>query len=155
MNMTRGFTLIETIIYIALLGLIMTWAVATSYQLLHGSANMSVKTVVQDEGSFVLRKVQWALSSAQSVSGSGSTLTVTRNDGNTVQFRLTGTAIEVSETSPIISFTPITTGNVRVESLSFVVTAGSPKGVTVTATLKTTNGTDTPLPFTLTRYLRI
>lgn len=151
----KGFTLIETLVYIALLGLLMTGAVMTSYQLLQGSITTSTKTTVQDEGDFVLRKVKWALSNASSASGSGSNLTVTRYDGDSVSFRLNGTSIEVRETSPAISYTPITTSNVSVTSLVFVVSAGSPKSVTVTATMKTANGTDTPLPFSFTRYIRI
>ncbi|MBT9168079.1 MAG: hypothetical protein DDT19_01424 [Syntrophomonadaceae bacterium] len=154
MKVYSGFTLIETIIYIALLGLIMTGAVAASYQILQGSSNLSNKATVQDEGSFVLRKVGWALSGASAIpTPSGSTLTVSRYDGNTIDFRLNGTAIEMRESVTGL-YEPITTPNVRVESLQFQIGVTNPKSVTVIATIKTANGTDAALPFTLTRYLR-
>lgn len=154
-NNKNGFTLIETVIYIALLGLLMTGVVATAYQLLQGSATISVKTAVQDEGSFVLRKIEWAMSGASDISGSGSSLTVSRYDGNTVSFRLNGTAVEVKESAFDNTYRPLTTSaNVAVQTFVVSVTGSSPKQLTVTMTIKTAHGTDAPQTFTLTRYLR-
>lgn len=142
------------IVYIALLGMLLTGGVLTSYRLLQGSTITSVKTTVQDEGNFVLRKVVWALGSASDIpTPSGTALTVTRYDGNTVDFRLSGTAVEMRESDIDTTWRPITTPNVRVESLQFVVGSGS-DSVTMTVTIKTANGTDTALPFTVTKYLR-
>ena len=151
----KGFTLIETIIYIALVGLFLSGMVLTSYQLLQGSSITSGKTTLQDEGGFALRKLDWALESASNVSVSGSTLTITRYDSNTVVIRLTGTALEMRESAIGTSFFPITTSNVKVSSATFQLIGSSPKGVTVTINIKTANGTDSALPFVLTKYLPI
>ncbi len=154
--MKRGFTLIEAVIYIALLGLIMSGAVVMSYQLLQGSTSTSSRSTVQDEGGFVLRKLAWALSGATDVSGGGTTLTVTRLDGNTAYFRLTGGVIEMRESALGGSYEPITTEkNVQASALQFTLAGTNPKSVSATFMLKTANGTDAPLPFSFKRYLRI
>lgn len=151
----KGFSLIETIIYIALLGLLLTTAVLTSYQILQGSTNVSNKTIVQDEGDFVVRKLDWALSSASAASApTPSTLTVTRYDGNTIDFRLNGMTIEMRESAVGVVYKPITTVNVRVQSLQFQVTGSTQIIVTAAAYLKTANGAAAALPFTIAKALR-
>ncbi len=154
--MKRGFTLIETVIYIALLGLIMSGAVMMSYQLLQGSGSTSARSTVQDEGGFVLRKLSWALSGATDISGGGSALTVTRADGNTTYLRLNGNVIEIRENATGANYEPITTEkNVQASALQFVVAGSNPKSLNATFKIKTANGTDAPLPFSFKRYLRI
>jgi prepilin-type N-terminal cleavage/methylation domain-containing protein len=79
----KGFTLIETIVYMALLGLIMTGALVSTYELISSSQKSSGKATVQEEGTFVERKFEWALSdlaSAPAVGGSGcnQTLSITK-----------------------------------------------------------------------------
>lgn len=152
--MQRGFTLIEAVIYIALLALIVGGAVLAAYRLIDSGAITATHTTVQDEGDFVLRKLSWALSGASDVSGSGSSLTVTRYDGTTVYFQLTGTTIQMRESALGASYADITTPNVKASALQFVVTAGPPKSVSGTFSLKTANGTDVALPFTFKRYIR-
>lgn len=79
---TRGFTLIETIIYIALFGLLITGAVIGAYNLLEGGRRNVDATGIQEEGTFLNRKISWALSGATSasVSESGEELTIVRAD---------------------------------------------------------------------------
>ena len=78
----EGFTLMETMIYIALFGILMSGAVVGAYNLLEGSGRNIAATRIQEEGTFLNRKINWALSGATnaSVSGGGSTLTITRPD---------------------------------------------------------------------------
>jgi len=78
----RGFTLIETIIYIALFAILMSGAVVAAYNLFEGSDRNESAILIQEEGTFLNRKINWALagaSAAQSSNG-GTTLTVTRPD---------------------------------------------------------------------------
>jgi len=145
---SRGFTLIEAIIYIALLSFIMTGAVVTSYQLAASSTKLSVDTSTQEEGDFVLRKIDWALngtSTAASITtplpGSyGASLALTRTDGTTVRIRKNGTAIEISKDGGS-TYVPLTTSNVSVTSLSFhaIAPVGTqPAGIEASTTI---NGT--------------
>jgi type II secretory pathway pseudopilin PulG len=148
--LTSGFTLIETVIYIALLGIIMAGAVTGAYEVMQGSTNISAKTTVQDEGGFVLRKLEWALtglSGTPTVAGSGcaQTLHTTTYAGTNYDVRLTGSAVEMRENSG--SYAPITTSNVSVSCLKFQSLAGTVPGVAATVTI---SGKD----FTTTKYLR-
>ena len=147
--MNRGFTLIEAVMYIGLFGLLMVGAVAASYELLQGSTHTSASASVQDEGNFVLRKIQWALSSATSFSiPNAHELVVTRPGGSTVDIKLEGNEVMISEGWAY--FLPLTTKNVSVSDLVFknIPAAGNaPAGVMATTTI---DGLD----FALTKYLR-
>lgn len=77
----RGFTLLETIIYLALFSLLMIGVLSTVYELLAGGTHNRASVAIQEEGTFVNRKISWALSGATSVSvPDPKTLTITRPD---------------------------------------------------------------------------
>ncbi len=140
----RGFSLIETIVYIALLGFIMSGAVITAYQVTQSSFVVSEKDTVQEEGNFVLRKLEHAFVGAQDLYVSGSLLSVDPYTGSNIVFTLSGGALFVNRGSGAKA---LTTDNVTVNSLVFTGHAGPPKGVTVQFTL------DGEV-FTLTKYVR-
>jgi hypothetical protein len=81
---TTGFTLMETMIYIALFALLMSGAIIGVYNLLEGSSRNVAATGIQEEGVFLNRKINWALSVAKTISpnpSGGDTLSiVTRPD---------------------------------------------------------------------------
>jgi len=147
-----GFTLIETVIYIGLFAIIMTMSLLSVHQLLQGFSQVSGKATVQDEESFVLRKIDWALGGISNTlpafAGTPSSITIRRYDGNQVRFRLSGTGVEISENGG--SYVPITTDNVRVSNLSFTYitpTGNGPAGIMATVTI---NGQTA----STTRYIR-
>lgn len=149
--MNRGFTLIEVIIYIALFSLLMGSAFIVAFQLIEGSGDISTKNTLQEEGNFVMRKFNWALTNVDPASpitpsaGNSSTLNVTKYDGNEIDIKLTGTKIEMRESDNGNTFLPITTDNVEVSSLNFKYeTLG---GITATAVIDGTT-------FTTTKYFR-
>ncbi len=154
----KGFTLIETIIYIALLGLIMTGALVSSYDLISSSQSSSGKTTVQEEGTFVERKIGWALSDmsgAPTLGGIGCTQTLSVNKTgytkNPVEFRrnVANNSIEMRE-GGTGAYVAITTSNVAATCLKFasIAAAGSgPAGVIATTTIK-------GLDFVNTKYVR-
>lgn len=150
MKTKRGFTLIETIIYTALLAFVIGGALSATYNIIEGSGRLDGNAVRQEEGNFVLRKINWALSSASGFSiTSSSELFVTRYDGTTVNFKLVGAEVDMKETGG--AFLPLTTDNVTVTDLLFqnIPAIGSgPKGVTATLTLKS------GVTFSTTKYLR-
>ena len=77
---TRGFTLMEVLIYIALFGIIMSGAMVATFQLVDGGTRNEQSIAIQEEGTFISRKINWALAGASSASAAGNTLTIVRPD---------------------------------------------------------------------------
>ena len=67
----RGFTLIETIVYLALFGLLMSGVIVTTYNLFESAARTQTEAMLSDEGNFIIGKIQWALSGTQSINSPG------------------------------------------------------------------------------------
>ena len=64
----RGVTLIEMVVYIALFSLLIGGAVVTAYQIFESSGRSQTHAMVQEEGDFLLAKINWALSGIQTIS---------------------------------------------------------------------------------------
>ncbi len=147
----NGFTLIEVIIYIALFSLLLGTAFITAYELIEGSDKLSTKNTTGAEGNFFVRKLNWALTSISDINvPSPATLTVTKYDGNIINFSLNANKIEIKESASGNVFIPITTDNVAVSSLQFIyipAEGGAPAGVTASTVI---NGNT----FSITKYLR-
>lgn len=62
---SAGFTLIEIIIYLALFSIIMSGSVVTVYQIIQNSNSLQTKVILEEEGNFILAKLNWALTGAQ------------------------------------------------------------------------------------------
>ena len=118
----RGFTLIETIIYIALFSILVGSGFVTAYSLMEGSSVLNQKTINQEEANFVLRKINWVLNGVATIntpaSGYASNLKITKYDGTVLEVRLNTGKIELKEGTGG-TFLPITTDNVKVTSLQF------------------------------------
>src|SRR3989344_3611457 len=141
MNMNKGFTLIETIIYIALFTILMGGALATAYSLIEGADGTQTKTTVQEEANFVLRKIDWALTGTETINipgaGYSDILSVSKYDGTNIVIQLTSGKIEISEDGGA-TFLPITTDNVAVGTLQFyhIPALGSgPEGIQASITI--------------------
>jgi type II secretory pathway pseudopilin PulG len=145
----RAFTLIETIIYIALFGLFMSGVLLSVYGMLQSGDQFSNRTSASNEGAFVTAKLDWALRSLGSVttpsSGYGTSLSVIRSDGTQVDMRLTGGVIEMRINGG--SYIALTSSNVTVSSLGFNTFSGTQPGIEASTTI---NG----LSFMTRRYLR-
>jgi len=142
----RGFTLIETIIYIALFGVLIGGAVASAYQVLEGGGRNQILIEVQQEGTFINRKINWEATNAETAEASLSSLIL--EPGHVVfaevEGRMTisrgvgGTRLPISSEAFVISNT------------AFVVTSGAGgKPTSVHATFKVGD-----VPFVFSRYLR-
>ena len=59
---TRGFTLVETIIYIGLFSLIFTGIFMSIHPLFTGAARMTRNIAIEGESAFILAKIEYALS---------------------------------------------------------------------------------------------
>jgi prepilin-type N-terminal cleavage/methylation domain-containing protein len=143
MKRNKGFTLLETIIYIALFALLMAGVLPAVHDILASRTQIGEMSTVQNEQSFVLRKIDWALASidpSQTYTpsvGSSATLSLTRYDGIQVMVRLHSGKVEFSENGGT-SYLPITTDNVTVDSLSFAYvpsTGSGPAGISALITM--------------------
>ena len=148
---SRGFTLIEAVIYLALLGLMMASVVTVSYQLAQSANNLDTKNTLQEEGNFIIHKIAWALTGLRVApieggSGCSQTLHTELYGGSTVDVRRAGTRVEMRENSS--SYVPITTNNISVSCLKFQAISGTPAGVAAIGTINNVN-------FSVTKYLRI
>jgi len=81
---SNGFTLIETIIYLALFTIIIGGGMVATYQIIESVKASHNHVILQGEANFLFRKIEWALNGATSITTpSGSTpttsLVVTKN----------------------------------------------------------------------------
>ncbi len=58
----KGFTLIETIVYIALLSFMLGGVFSVAYDLIESSSRQSQSIAVDEELNFLFRKIDWVLS---------------------------------------------------------------------------------------------
>lgn len=164
-NHHKGFTLIEVIIYLALFSILLGSAFVIAYQLIDGSDKLSVKNTIQEEGNFVMRKINWVLTGVQTITTpsagtpNSNTLTVTKYGNNKVEICL-DSKIKIHEGNFVsctdASYLPLTTDNVTVKASSlnfqYIPASGSgPFGITATFII-TKDGID--FPFTITKYIR-
>lgn len=148
----KGFTLIEIIIYITLFSILIGTSFVTAYGLIENSNKLNIKNNVQEEGSFVLRKINWALIGVKEItipiSGITHELKIIKYSNNEINVKLVGSKIKMTESMGPDNF--ITTENVIVSNLDFELISASGssiKGVKATAKI---NGVD----FTITKYIR-
>lgn len=119
----KGFTLIETLVYLALLGVLMTGAVTALYSIEDSVDAERSAVTVENEGDFVLQKFAWYV----------------QNGGNdTSAFVLSSGHIYLNDGGPAL----LTSDNVAATDLSVSVVksaTGSSIGMTMAFTLDGTS----------------
>lgn len=80
-----GFTLLEVIIYLALFSIIMGGAAVSVFYIFDAADRAHTESVLENESDFILGKIDWVLSSAESITtpsanSSGSTLTIVSHE---------------------------------------------------------------------------
>ncbi len=149
---SRGFTLMEVIIYLGLFGILMSGAVIATYQLLSSGTNNQIAVAIQEEGTFLNRKINWALSGATTVSAAASsTLVVTKPDlgsQSPVTISGDGQSLLISRgTGPAV---PLSSAAFKVNAVYFSVTpASGSKPASVSGSFNIED-----IPFIFQRYLR-
>ena len=156
--MQRGFTLIETVIYLALFAIIVGGLIIAAYGLFENSGRNQTKSMLQDEQNFVLNKILFSLESANSVSApasgaSGSALTFTTYGGSTVTVALSGTNVIWNG-----GVLPLNNSNVSVTQLTFTHAGNStnPESIKIdmTVSTKAPSGQTITQIASATRYIR-
>ncbi len=135
-----GFTLIETVIYIALLSVITTFMIGVLYQIIGSQNQNRSKIEVESEANFMLQKIGWALSGAQTinqpaVNATASTLSVNRYTAsqNPVVFDFASSTLRIARGTN--NPAPLGSGRVYVSQVLFTHIAsanGEPEGVNIT-----------------------
>ncbi len=157
MKCSKGFTLIETIVYLALFSILMTGIIASVYALMESGDRNQTKAMLQEEKEYLLGKLNWALSGAQTVSTpvagfSGTSLNIVKYDGTPVTlsrvgtkmtFKTTGAPVDLNNDSVMVTnlvFIHTYAGGANPESVEagFTLTATSTNGMTITQTASTT-----------------
>lgn len=122
---TRGFTLIEALMYMALFGIIIGGAVTAAYSIAEASTRSVTRSLVQEEGNFLVAKIGWVLSGARAVDdpavgNTGPSLSVTKWDtaiAHPIVVQLVGTDMTISRGTNPASI--LNNDNVQVSALSF------------------------------------
>lgn len=122
MKRESGFTLIEALLYIGLFALIMIAVMTATYNMIASTDKSQYRSLIHNEGQFVVRKFNTALDNATSITSSGSTLTVNYASGSPKVFTRSGNKIQLdgvplnSDIAPVteLTFTPAS-GNRPVE----------------------------------------
>ncbi len=140
-SLTRGFTLIETIIYLALFSILMGGAVVTAYNLFESSSRAHTIAMIQEEGDFLLGKVDWMLYGAEAITAPSAGTTCTTNCtlsvvkwdtsiGNPLQLCLAGTDMRFSTSSATCVTGPIlNNADVSVTTLTIMHATSSGDGI--------------------------
>jgi hypothetical protein len=160
-----GFTLIEVVVYLGLFAILMGGMVTAAYSVFESSDRDQTKIMIQEEGDFLIAKINWALSGMQAINtpfaeSIGSILSVNKWDasGSTipVTINLTGTDMFIiNSINPPIE---LNNSNVMVKNLIFthIYNDDSNESIQVNFTLesKTANGMSASQDFSTTKYIR-
>ena len=147
-----GFTIIETLVYLGLFAVMFVGMVSASYLLFESSDRNQTKAMMQEEKNFVVGKIIGALTNAESITASGSTLVVTKYDGTSATIAITGSNVWLNNSSNILN-----NSNVAISNLVFIhtydpsnplnpdsveagfkISAKTPQGSTISQTASTT-----------------
>jgi len=155
--MQKGFTLIETLIYLALFTIIIGGGMVATYQIIQSSAAGTNHVIMEEEANFLLRKMNWALVGASSIPAVSATHLEITNTTGTYSFNLCGTNLTIETgAGKTCGNTPITlnASSISITSLTFQKTPAG-NGITVNFTLKTMqDGKPVTENFSTTKYLR-
>ncbi len=128
----RGFTIIEFMVYVAIVSVALTVFANFTISITQNTANLKAKRAVQQNAELLLAKISQEIRYSQNVvAASGSTLTLTNSSGSTTTISWNSTSKEVNYNGA-----PLSNTYVNVTSLTFVSVTGISGGVTVSLTVQ-------------------
>lgn len=158
----NGFTLIETVIYLGLFAIIMAGVLTSVYSVSQTGGRNQARAMIQEEGTYLLGKIDWVLSGAETINlpiGSGNVLQVSTFNGGVIEVGLSGSNIYLThppEFPQILNNT-----NIEISNLEFIHTEVSGDGinpesveVNIIITTKTQDGFSFSQKFSTVKYLR-
>jgi Tfp pilus assembly protein PilE len=152
----RGFTLIETLVYLALFAIMIGGIVSAAYLLFETNDRNQTKAMLQEEKNFVVSKINWALNGVNpalsitpAANTSAATLVVTKYNGTTVTINPSGSTVTFNGTALNNSNVTISklvfihtyAGGTNPESIEagFTITTRTPEGATISQIASTTS----------------
>ena len=149
----KGFTLMETLVYLALFSLLFGGAIVSAYNMFEGFSRGQTHIMMQEEGNFLIGKINWAISGAKSIEipatgSNGDTLSVTKwtsslnpviikLNGNDLTISLSGNPEEILNNTNVsisnLNFRQVYEGgtNPRSVSFEFMLTSRTPNGMLI------------------------
>ncbi len=147
----KGFTLIETIIYAAIVTMIMLFSIFTLYQVIHSSEKIRTQAEIHEELNFILGKLNYAITGADYINSpaqgtTGTTLSITKTNfgSNPLVFDLLNSDVRLKEGSS--AALPLDNTNVIVDSITFQhlpATPYAPRGIKTVITVHASTYTET------------
>jgi len=139
----KGFTLIEILIYSVLTAFILSMVLVPVYQIMQSSSNLDVKNATEAEANFLLRKMEWVLSSVSAINfpaagSSSSTLSVSRINfsQNPIVFSLGNNNLTIKQGSGATATLNSQSISVSSASFSHLAAAGNtPEAVKINLTV--------------------
>ncbi|MEK7212541.1 MAG: hypothetical protein AAB686_02600 [Patescibacteria group bacterium] len=141
-----GFTLLEVVIYVGLVAGALSLVIVMFYSLLDSERRNGNRMAVEAEANFLMHKLSWALTGAQSVSqpavgATSTTLSLTKYNfaGNPLVFDLASSSVRLGRAGGEI--VPLTSGRVAVTALVFEHLSSTPsraEGVNFKVTIRGT-----------------
>ncbi|MGB9585897.1 MAG: four helix bundle protein [Anaerolineales bacterium] len=116
---SRGFTLIEIMVVVGILGIIAVVGSGAFFSILRGSTKTKTLQMVKQNGDYAISVMERMIRNARSVSGGGNSITITNPDGMNTTFSCSGNMIASNSASLVSS-------EVKVDDCSnvFTVTPG-------------------------------
>jgi prepilin-type N-terminal cleavage/methylation domain-containing protein len=152
-----GFTLIETVIYLALFGIMFSGAIAGAYSIMESSNRNHAWAMAQEEGQFLIAKIGWAVSNAKSASVPAVGRLSAAVGSDNLEFALAGTdltlARNVSPAEPLNDSIAMIT-NLYFNDISLDGSGQKGIGYGFDLEAKTPNGGTVKSKFSSTAYLR-
>ncbi len=100
----KGFTLIEIIIYVALLSLTIGFILTGVYQILDSKTGALARTSVEEEANFLMKKIKWAMAGVNTINQPAAAATSTILSVNKFNFSANPVAISLSGSNINISY---------------------------------------------------
>lgn len=161
----RGFTLIETLIYLGLFAILMSGILVSAYGLFESAAHNEARALVAEEGEFLTAKMDYMLGGVKSIdlpsvgAAGGESVKVTRGDGAVLTATLAGgmlastTGAAFNNTNVMVADVPGTPFAIHTAASSDGIT---PEGISVAFRLysTTTDGFLIYQDFSSVKYLR-
>jgi prepilin-type N-terminal cleavage/methylation domain-containing protein len=94
-----GFTLVEIMIVVGILGIIAVVGSGTFFSILRGSTKTKTLQLVKQNGDYAVSVMERMIRNAKSVSGGGSSITITNPDGETTDFSCSGSPATIASNS--------------------------------------------------------
>ena len=151
----KGFTLIEVLIYVALISIIIGGSLTVVYQILETNSGVYNKIIIEQEANFLLQKIRWTMTGVSTINSPGVGATSSSLSVNKINFSENPVIVDLSSSTARMkrgSGQPavLNSQNVVVENLVFQHLASSssiPEAIKINITVS-------KKAFTTTIYLR-